>query len=246
MKNKILFLSVVLLFTASLLAGCADPKAAEGESAVQGATEPNIEPAPQEQTNAENELVMLPGEVAESYVYIDYASDDFGGGDVFFISENEKIATASFDYVWDNGVIYYKVTAVGVGETYICAVLPSGEMLTPRCKVTVNGGDEPETEAPAETVPAVSVTETSTDTVGETVDETVTETVAETVDETPAETEALYFEKIETETETDDVETEAGEQRLVYDEETETIYELPPQPVPEVEVTGMRDECEVN
>ena len=263
MKNKALFIGIFLC-TAIMLVGCADLSSenseyiegqasaseesslvddkdgqAELEAELEAEFETELETeldsdnlvAVSEETetaalspSAENELTMLPGEVAESYVYIDYASDDFSGADVFFISENEKVASAAFDYVWDNSIIYYKVTAAGVGETYICAVLPSGEMLTPKCRVTVTGGDEPETEAPLETIPP-------------------------TEENTSGETEELSFEKTETEASAvddtaDTVETaENSEQRLIYDDET--VYELPPQPVPEVEVTGMNDECEV-
>ena len=147
-------------------------------------------------------------------------------------------------------------------------------MLTPKQKVTVDSGDEPETAEPLETVPP------TTETVPETAQETAapetepepetkieTETEPETqpetepapettpepeqILETPPETEpestvALPFEPIPPpETEPEPEETDGGNMEFTYETETEPIYEIPPQPQPELEVMSMNDECEV-
>ena len=168
----------------------------------------------------------------------------------------------------------YKVTAVSVGETYVYAMTSDGSVLTPKQKVTVDSGDEPETAEPLETVPPTpeTVPETAPETAApetepepETKIETETEPEIqpetepapettpepEQILETPPETEpestvALPFEPIpQPETEPEPEETDGGNMEFTYETETEPIYEIPPQPQPELEVMSMNDECEV-
>lgn len=101
---------------------------------------------------------------------------------------------------------------------------------------------EPETEIETETEPE---TQPETEPAPETTPEP--EQILETPPETePESTVALPFELIPPpETEPEPEETDGGDMELTYETETEPIYEIPPQPQPELEVMSMNDECEV-
>lgn len=259
MKKKILKLCVVVL-TALSLFGCAEITRDGG----------NITSFDCPELSGE-ELVMLPGETAEGWVSPNMRDLDlFSPDDVTFVSEDESVAQIELEEVRADIFLYYKVTAVSVGETYVYAMTTDGSVLTPKQKVTVSGGDEPETAEPLETVPptpetvavsetvapetAAPETETEPETLPETPPETehAPETLPETAPETAPETEpestvSLPFEPIlqpETETEPEPEET-GGDMQLTYETETEPIYEIPPQPEPELDVMSMNDECEV-
>ena len=220
MKKKILKLCAVVLAALSLF-GCAE--ITEDGGNITSFDCPEL---------SGDELVMLPGETSEGWV------------------ELEEVRADIF--------LYYKVTAVSVGETYVYAMTTDGSVLTPKQKVTVDSGDEPEIAEPLETVPPTPETETETaapETAPETEIETEPETQpetepapeTETAPETEAEsTVALPFEPIpQPETEPEPEETDSGDMEFTYETETEPIYEIPPQPQPELEVMSMNDECEV-
>ena len=256
MKKKILKLCAVVLAALSLF-GCAE--ITEGGGNITSFDCPEL---------SGDELVMLPGEVSEGWVSPNMRDLDlFSPDEVVFVSEDESVAQIELEEVRADIFLCYKVTAVSVGETYVYAMTSDGSVLTPKQKVTVDSGDEPETAEPLETVPPTpetdAVPETEPETEIETEPETFPETQPETepapettpepeqILETPPETEpestvALPFELIPPpETEPEPEETDGGDMELTYETETEPIYEIPPQPQPELEVMSMNDECEV-
>lgn len=262
MKKKILKLCAAVLAALSLF-GCAEITE-DGGGNITSFDCPEL---------SGDELAMLPGEVSEGWVSPNMRDLDlFSPDDVVFVSEDESVAQIELEEVRADIFLCYKVTAVSVGETYVYAMTTDGSVLTPKQKVTVDSGDEPETAEPLETVPPThetdAVPETAQETAApETEPETEIETEPETqpetepapettpepeqILETPPETEpestvALPFEPVtQPETEPEPEETDSGDMELTYDTETEPIYEIPPQPQPELEVMSMNDECEV-
>ena len=251
MKKKILKLCAVVLAALSLF-GCAE--ITEGGGNITSFDCPEL---------SGDELVMLPGEVSEGWVSPNMRDLDlFSPDEVVFVSEDESVAQIELEEVRADIFLCYKVTAVSVGETYVYAMTTDGSVLTPKQKVTVDSGDEPETAEPLETVPPTPETaapETEPETEIETEPETQPETEPapettpepEQILETPPETEAestvaLPFEPVtQPETEPEPEETDGGNMEFTYETETEPIYEIPPQPQPELEVMSMNDECEV-
>ena len=258
MKKKILKLCAVVLSALSLF-GCAE--ITEDGGNITSFDCPEL---------SGDELVMLPGETSEGWVSPNMRDLDlFSPDDVVFVSEDESVAQIELEEVRADIFLYSKVTAVSVGETYVYAMTSDGSVLTPKQKVTVDSGDEPETAEPLETVPPTPETAPETDAAPETAPETEIETEPETQPETepapetetapetepipetapetePESTVALPFEPItQPETEPKLEETDSGDMQLTYETETEPIYEIPPQPEPELEVMSMNDECEV-
>lgn len=263
MKKKILKLCAAVLAALSLF-GCAE--LTEGGGNITSFDCPEL---------SGDELVMLPGETSEGWVSPNMRDLDlFSPDEVVFVSEDESVAQIELEEVRADIFLCYKVTAVSVGETYVYAMTTDGSVLTPKQKVMVDSGDEPETAEPLETVPPTpeTVPETAPETAApetepepetkietETEPETQPETEPapettpepEQILETPPETEpestvALPFEPIpQPETEPEPEETDSGDMQLTYETETEPIYEIPPQPQPELEVMSMNDECEV-
>lgn len=263
MKKKILKLCAVVLAALSLF-GCAE--ITEGGGNITSFDCPEL---------SGDELVMLPGETSEGWVSPNMRDLDlFSPDEVVFVSEDESVAQIELEEVRADIFLCYKVTAVSVGETYVYAMTTDGSVLTPKQKVMVDSGDEPETAEPLETVPPTTETvpETAPETAApETEPEPETKIETETEPETQPETEpapettpepeqiletspetepestvALPFEPIpQPETEPEPEETDSGDMELTYETETEPIYEIPPQPQPELEVMSMNDECEV-
>lgn len=251
MKKKILKLCAAVLAALSLF-GCAE--ITEGGGNITSFDCPEL---------SGDELVMLPGETSEGWVSPNMRDLDlFSPDDVVFVSEDESVAQIELEEVRADIFLCYKVTAVSVGETYVYAMTTDGSVLTPKQKVMVDSGDEPETAEPLETVPPTPETaapETEPETEIETEPETQPETEPapettpepEQILETPPETEAestvaLPFEPIpQPETEPKPEETDGGDMELTYETETEPIYEIPPQPEPELDVMSMNDVCEV-
>ena len=252
MKKKILKLCAAVLAALSLF-GCAEITE-DGGGNITSFDCPEL---------SGDELVMLPGETSEGWVSPNMRDLDlFSPDEVLFVSEDESVAQIELEEVRADIFLCYKVTAVSVGETYVYAMTTDGSVLTPKQKVMVDSGDEPETAEPLETVPPTPETaapETEPETEIETEPETQPETEPapettpepEQILETPPETEAestvaLPFEPIpQPETEPEPEETDSGDMELTYETETEPIYEIPPQPQPELEVMSMNDECEV-
>ncbi len=256
MKKKILKLCAAVLAALSLF-GCAEITE-DGGGNITSFDCPEL---------SGDELVMLPGEVSEGWVSPNMRDLDlFSPDDVVFVSEDESVVQIELEEVRADIFLCYKVTAVSVGETYVYAMTTDGSVLTPKQKVTVDSGDEPETAEPLETVPPTHETaetepETEIETEPETFPETQPETepAPETLPETetapetepiietePESTVALPFEPIpQPETEPEPEETDGGNMEFTYETETEPIYEIPPQPQPELEVMSMNDECEV-
>lgn len=257
MKKKILKLCAAVLAALSLF-GCAE--ITEGGGNITSFDCPEL---------SGDELVMLPGEVSEGWVSPNMRDLDlFSPDEVVFVSEDESVAQIELEEVRADIFLCYKVTAVSVGETYVYAMTTDGSVLTPKQKVMVDSGDEPETAEPLETVPPTPETaapetepETEIETEPETFPETQPETepAPETLPETetapetepiivtePESTVPLPFELIPPpETEPEPEETDGGDMELTYETETEPIYEIPPQPEPELDVMSMNDVCEV-
>ena len=255
MKKKILKLCAVVLAALSLF-GCAE--ITEGGGNITSFDCPEL---------SGDELVMLPGETSEGWVSPNMRDLDlFSPDDVVFVSEDENVAQIELEEVRADIFLCYKVTAVSVGETYVYAMTTDRSVLTPKQKVTVDSGDEPETAEPLETVPPTPETaapetepepETKIETETEPETQPETEPAPETTPEpeqileTPPETEPestvpLPFELIPPpETEPEPEETDGGDMQLTYETETEPIYEIPPQPEPELDVMSMNDVCEV-
>lgn len=242
MKKKILKLCAVVLAALSLF-GCAEITE-DGGGNITSFDCPEL---------SGDELVMLPGETSEGWVSPNMRDLDlFSPDEVVFVSEDESVAQIELEEVRADIFLCYKVTAVSVGETYVYAMTTDGSVLTPKQKVTVDSGDEPETAEPLETVPPMPETvapETEPETEIETEPETQPETEPEpeTTPETePESTVPLPFELIPPpETEPEPEETDGGDMELTYETETEPIYEIPPQPEPELDVMSMNDVCEV-
>ena len=259
MKKKILKLCAAVLAALSLF-GCAEITE-DGGGNITSFDCPEL---------SGDELVMLPGETSEGWVSPNMRDLDlFSPDDVVFVSEDESVAQIELEEVRADIFLCYKVTAVSVGETYVYAMTTDGSVLTPKQKVTVDSGDEPETAEPLETVPPTPETVPETDAVPETAPETEIETEPETHPETepapetlpetetapetepiietePESTVPLPFELIPPpETEPEPEETDGGDMELTYETETEPIYEIPPQPEPELDVMSMNDVCEV-
>ena len=251
MKKKILKLCAAVLAALSLF-GCAE--ITEGGGNITSFDCPEL---------SGDELVMLPGETSEGWVSPNMRDLDlFSPDDVVFVSEDESVAQIELEEVRADIFLCYKVTAVSVGETYVYAMTTDGSVLTPKQKVMVDSGDEPETAEPLETVPPTpepAAPETEPETEIETEPETQPETEPapettpepEQILETPPETEAestvaLPFEPIpQPETEPKPEETDGGDMELTYETETEPRYEIPQQPEPERDVMSMNDVCEV-
>ena len=253
MKKKILKLCAVVLAALSLF-GCAEITE-DGGGNITSFDCPEL---------SGDELVMLPGETSEGWVSPNMRDLDlFSPDEVVFVSEDESVAQIELEEVRADIFLCYKVTAVSVGETYVYAMTTDGSVLTPKQKVTVDSGDEPETAEPLETVPPTPETEPETEietepeTFPETQPETEpepetlpeTETAPETepiIETEPESTVPLPFELIPPpETEPEPEETDGGDMELTYETETEPIYEIPPQPEPELDVMSMNDVCEV-
>lgn len=262
MKKKILKLCAAVLSAVTLF-GCAEITE-DGGGNITSFDCPEL---------SGDELVMLPGETSEGWVSPNMRDLDlFSPDEVVFVSEDESVAQIELEEVRADIFLCYKVTAVSVGETYVYAMTTDGSVLTPKQKVTVDSGDEPETAEPLETVPptletAVPETAAPETAAPETEPETKIETESETFPETQPETEPapetlpetepiietepestvpLPFELIPPpETEPEPEETDGGDMELTYETETEPIYEIPPQPEPELDVMSMNDVCEV-
>lgn len=262
MKKKILMLCAAVLAALSLF-GCAEITE-DGGGNITSFDCPEL---------SGDELVMLPGETSEGWVSPNMRDLDlFSPDEVVFVSEDESVAQIELEEVRADIFLCYKVTAVSVGETYVYAMTTDGSVLTPKQKVTVDSGDEPETAEPLETVPPTPETvavyetaetepETEIETEPETFPETQPETepAPETLPETetapetepiietePESTVPLPFELIPPpETEPEHEEKDGGDMELTYETETEPIYEIPPQPEPELDVMSMNDVCEV-
>ncbi len=142
MKKKILKLCAAVLAALSLF-GCAE--ITEGGGNITSFDCPEL---------SGDELVMLLGEVSEGWVSPNMRDLDlFSPDEVVFVSEDESVAQIELEEVRADIFLCYKVTAVSVGETYVYVMTTDGSVLTPKQKVMVDSGDEPETAEPLETVP---------------------------------------------------------------------------------------------
>ena len=88
------------------------------------------------------DIVIEVGEEEKGgYVHVKAISkDDFSTSDVVFVSENPEIATFELEKEALTFYLYYKVTGVSSGETYVYAKTSDGSVVSEKVKVTVEGG----------------------------------------------------------------------------------------------------------
>lgn len=66
--------------------------------------------------------------------------DEFAPDDVIFVSENEEVATIEFTDDALTVYLYYDITGVGDGETYVYAKAAEGDAVSEKIRVVVEGG----------------------------------------------------------------------------------------------------------
>ncbi len=162
--------------------------------------------------------------------------DEFTPDDVIFISENEEVATIEYSHDALTLFLYYDITGVGDGETYVYAKAADGEVISEKIHVIVEGTEETVPETEPETIPETepeTVPETEPETVPETEPETVPETEPETIPETVPET--VPETEPETVPETEPETIPETEPETLPETEPETIPETVPETVPETE-----------
>lgn len=75
-----------------------------------------------------------------SNVYVNVKRrNDFSPADVVFVSENPDVATINYTYDALTVYLYYEITPVSAGETYVYAVSADGTVSSERIRVVVNG-----------------------------------------------------------------------------------------------------------
>ena len=162
--KKVLCLTLSVLFIV-LLAGCDDSNG--GNDAQDNIKSLSF-------FNTDTIELKVGREKSGSYVKADVRKNgDFSPNDVIFISDNENVATIEFTNDALTTYLYYKVIAVGGGETYVYAKAKSGDAVSEKIKVIVDGAPivsdttisetsatettTPETTTPETSVPPVSV-----------------------------------------------------------------------------------------
>lgn len=96
--------------------------------------------------------------------------DEFTPDDVIFVSENEEVATIEYTHDALTVYLYYDITGVGDGETYVYAKAADGDAVSKKIRVIVEGDTvTEETSAPEpETMAPVSESEPEPETMPET------------------------------------------------------------------------------
>lgn len=157
--KKVLCLTLSVLFI-FLLAGCDDSNSG-------GDTQYNIKSLSFFDTDTIE--LKVGDDKSGSYVKADVRkSGDFSSSDVIFVSENENVATIEFTNDALTTYLYYKVVAIGGGETYVYAKAKSGDAVSQKIKVIVDGvpivpnTTTSETSATETTTPETTTPETTT------------------------------------------------------------------------------------
>ena len=91
----------------------------------------------------DEQKVKIGKSTTESYVNVRVKNKDaFSSSDVQFISENPEIATIDFTKEALSTYIYYRITGVSAGETYVYAASTDGGVQSEKLKVIVEGSGE--------------------------------------------------------------------------------------------------------
>ena len=110
--------------------------------------------------NVTSLVFSRPGEVALEVGQSDYGGyllvsakkkSDFSPEQVEFISENPEVATIEYKNDALTTYLYYEITGVGAGETFVYAVSRESGVASEKIKVTVTGPDLPTSPAPQKT-----------------------------------------------------------------------------------------------
>ena len=88
----------------------------------------------------EDQKLKIGDSTSESYVNVEVKDRKaFSSGDVVFISENPEVATIEFTKEALTTYLYYKITGVSAGETYVYAASKDGSIQSEKLKVIVEG-----------------------------------------------------------------------------------------------------------
>lgn len=107
--------------------------------------------------SSEKDVDLKAGEDDSGYVLVSVRDrDEFTPDDVIFVSENEEVATIEYTHDALTVYLYYDITGVSDGETYVYAKAADGDAVSEKIRVVVEGGTvteetsapEPETMAP--------------------------------------------------------------------------------------------------
>ena len=90
--------------------------------------------------NSASSVTLSVGQrTSPKWVLVDVVSrDEFSTDDVVFVSENPDIATIEFDSQALTVYLYYTITGVSKGTTYVYAKSSDGSVVSEKIKVTVN------------------------------------------------------------------------------------------------------------
>ena len=87
-----------------------------------------------------DQTVKIGDSTSESYVKVKVKNkDSFSPNDVLFISEDPGIATIEYTKDASTTNLYYRITGVSAGETYVYACSKDGSVTSKKIKVTVEG-----------------------------------------------------------------------------------------------------------
>lgn len=88
----------------------------------------------------DTQTVKVGKSTSESYVTVKVKDKkSFSPDDVLFVSDNPEIATIEFTKDVSTTLLYYKITGVSAGETYVYASSKDGSITSDRIKVVVEG-----------------------------------------------------------------------------------------------------------
>lgn len=141
-KTKIIIIAVVwvLYLMIALLRGCSG---AGGSGNSTAANNSNIRGITFTRTN---DIEMTVGDnPINSNVHVDVKNrNDFSPSDIVFVSENPEVATITFTNDALTVYLYYDITPISAGETYVYAMSADGTVTSERIHVIVNGLTEVE------------------------------------------------------------------------------------------------------
>ncbi len=91
--------------------------------------------------SSEKDVELKAGRKDTGYVLASVRDrDEFTPDDVIFVSENEEVATIEFTNDALTVYLYYDITGVGDGETYVYAKAAEGDAVSEKIRVVVEGG----------------------------------------------------------------------------------------------------------
>lgn len=116
-----------------------------------------------------NDVELKVGEDDSGYVRASVRDrDEFTPDDVIFVSENEEVATIEYTRDALTVYLYYDITGIGDGETYVYAKAADGDVVSEKIRVIVEGGnitaEVPTSEPESEETPGPEQTESEPET----------------------------------------------------------------------------------